>query len=115
MKRGAILSRSLSKGRFCLVHQAALTALICAVAAAASAQTGSPEKPPEAAPEPKPVTVGPTRELKLAENTWMRFGFQVQAWVRAAQDLAKQLDGSDGGYAYDIYCRRCRLFSSGSI
>jgi hypothetical protein len=59
--------------------------------------------------------VGPTRELKLADNTWMRFGFQVQAWVRAAQDPFRQQDGSDGGYAYDIYCRRCRLFATGSI
>jgi hypothetical protein len=68
-----------------------------------------------AAPEPKVVTVGPTREIKLAENTWVRFGFQVQTWVRALQDGAKQPDGSEGGYAYDIYCRRCRIFATGSI
>ncbi len=114
MKPIAFFSRSLSKGRICLVHQAVLTALICAVAAPASAQTASPEAAP-AKPEVKTPTLGPTREIKLADNTWFRFGFQVQAWVKAAQDLAKQPDGSDGGYAYDIYCRRCRLFSTGSI
>jgi len=65
--------------------------------------------------EPKLITQGPTREIKFSDNTYIRFGFQIQAWARAAQDAAKQASGDDGLYAYDIYCRRCRLFSTGSI
>ncbi|GAC1536833.1 MAG: hypothetical protein NVS2B9_02750 [Myxococcales bacterium] len=59
--------------------------------------------------------MGPTRELKLGEYTWFRFGAQVQAWFNVAQDRIKQPDGSDGGYANDFYCRRCRLFVTGSV
>ncbi len=72
MRPIAILSRSLSMGKIRLVHQAALTALISAVAGAALAQTGSTEIPPTAARQFP--AMGPTRELKLAENTWFRFG-----------------------------------------
>src|SRR5216683_743499 len=113
MRPIAILSRSLSMGKIRLVHQAALTALISAVAGAALAQTGSTEIPPTAARQFP--AMGPTRELKLAENTWFRFGFQVQAWVKAAQDRIMQPDGSDGSFAVDMYCRRCRIFATGSI
>ena len=73
-------------------------------------------QPAAAAPaEGTPVMMGPTREVKLAEHTWFRFGFQVQAWFKAAQDRIVQFDGGDGGYALDFYCRRCRLFATGSV
>jgi len=111
--------RSLSKGKMSLVHPAALTALICAVAGAASAQTTPTDKPPETAPAPGPglavALVGPAREIKLSENTWFRFGAQVQAWAKAGQDRILQGNGSDGGYAFDYYCRRCRFFATGSV
>ncbi len=80
--------------------------------------TAPAEIPPSAArqfPAPPSVMVGPTREIKLAENTWFRFGAQVQAWFKLAQDPIRQSDGSDGGYANDFYCRRCRLFVTGSV
>ena len=80
-------------------------------AAAASAQ----QPAAMASPESTPVLLGPTREIKLSENTWFRFGFQVQAWAKAAQDRIVQPDGSDGGYAFDFFCRRCRLFATGSV
>src|SRR5439155_21963408 len=52
-------------------------------------RTPTKEQPAQPAPaEPRVVTVGPTREVKLAEYTWFRLGFQVQAWYRAAQDRA---------------------------
>lgn len=86
---------------------ASLVALTLLVPAVASAQT-----PP---PEPKPVLVGPTRELKLGENTWFRFGAQVQTWWKANQDRIRQSDGSDGGYQQDFFCRRCRLWATGSV
>ena len=124
MKANAILSRSLLQGKMCLLHRAALTAVICAVATTASAQRtpGAPEKPGETpagttstTPLPAVAQIGPAREIKLAENTWFRFGAQVQAWFKAAQDRILQADGSDGTYAYDIYCRRCRFFATGSV
>ncbi len=121
-----------------LIHQATLTALICAVAAAASAQTTPTEADKEAAKAAKEATkaakeaaqeaakeaktpqlavalIGPARELKFAEYTWFRFGAQVQAWFKAAQDRIIQPDGSDGGWALDFYCRRCRFFVTGSV
>jgi hypothetical protein len=118
MKTISILSRSRSQRKICLVHQAALTALICAVAATASAQQPQPsdkEPPRKETPLPAVAQLGPAREIKLAENTWFRFGAQVQAWFKAAQDRIIQPDGSDGGYAWDFYCRRCRFFATGSV
>ena len=100
----------------------ALTLLLAA--ASASAQTPPPDQqtPPDknqpaaaAPPEGRMVSMGPTREIKLADNTWFRFGAQVQAWARGAQDRIKQPDGSDGGFAIDFYCRRCRFFVTGSV
>ena len=95
------------------------------VAAAASAQTSPAEKPPSTAPakpeagstSPVPTfaVLGPSREIKLSEYTWFRFGAQVQAWYKAAEDRIKQPDGSDGSYAMDFYCRRCRFFATGSV
>jgi hypothetical protein len=106
----------------CLVRPAALTALICAVATAASAQSTPAEKPESPPPPPASTSpiptfaiLGPSREIKLSENTWFRFGAQVQAWYKAAQDRITQPDGSDGSYAMDFYCRRCRFFATGSV
>src|SRR5262249_17808266 len=123
MKAIPVLPQSLLQGKIRLVHQAALTALVCAVAATASAQKtpGEPEKgrevekPPTPTPLPAVAQIGPAREIKLAENTWFRFGAQVQAWFKAAQDRIIQSDGSDGQYALDFYSRRGRLFVTGSV
>jgi len=109
-------------GRKRSIHHAAAVVLICGVAGAASAQQ-TPDKPPETAPaQPAPTSpvptfavLGPSREIKLGENTWFRFGAQVQAWYRVAQDRIIQPDGSDGSYAMDFYCRRCRFFATGSV
>lgn len=109
--------KGLSKGKMGFVHQAALAALICAVAVAASAQSApqSPEPAP-IKPEVKTPTLGPTgREIKLADDTWFRFAVQVQAWAQAHQDRILQPDGSDGGYGLDLFCRRCRFFATGSV
>src|SRR5262245_20868839 len=124
MKAMTFLLRSPLQGKIGLVHQAALTALICAIAATASAQRtpGQPERPQETpagttatTPLPAVAQIGPAREIKLAEYTWFRFGAQVQAWFKAAQDRILQSDGSDGQWALDFYCRRCRFFTTGSI
>jgi len=114
-------------GRKRFIHHAAAAVFICCLAGAASAQQtpgGQTEKPPETAPaQPPPSSspvptfaiLGPSREIKLSENTWFRFGAQVQAWYRIAQDRIIQPDGSDGSYAMDFYCRRCRFFTTGSV
>src|SRR6266403_3614483 len=109
-------------GRKRSIHHAAAVVFICGVAGAASSQPTS-DKPPETAPaQPVPTSpvptfaiLGPSREIKLGENTWFRFGAQVQAWYRIAQDRIIQPDGSDGSYAMDFYCRRCRFFATGSV
>ena len=114
-------------GRKRLIHHAVAAVFICGLAGAASAQQtpgGQTEKPPETAPaQPPPSSspvptfaiLGPSREIKLSENTWFRFGAQVQAWYKIAQDRIIQPDGSDGSYAMDFYCRRCRFFTTGSV
>src|SRR5438874_842082 len=122
---------SLSKYRTRTQWFASVVAMMAA--SAASAQTGqtgtptgpqtekpqapetAPAKPPSASPVPAFVSLGPSREVKLGENTWFRFGAQVQAWAREAQDRIIQPGGGEGGYAFDFYCRRCRLFTTGSV
>jgi hypothetical protein len=104
--------------------------LALSAAAAAPAQTGSQtEKQQQASqaerqaesPVPAFAVLGPSREIKLAENTWFRFGAQVQAWYKIQQDRLPLPGsgavgaGSDGTYAMDYYCRRCRLFTTGSV
>ena len=126
MKAVSLLQRNPLQGKISLVRQAALTALICAVAATASAQTGQPTTTGQQPAQPPAVSeaktpqlavalIGPARELKFAEYTWFRFGAQVQLWFKAAQDRIKQPDGSEGSYAFDFYCRRCRFFTTGSV
>src|SRR5713101_9209286 len=109
---------------------ASLIAMLAAAAASAQpAPTGSQTEKPQApetapakpderatgAPLPAFALLGPSREIKLTENTWFRFGAQVQAWYKAAQDRILQASGSDGTYAQDYYCRRCRFFATGSV
>jgi hypothetical protein len=111
---------SASKGRKRFVHLAAAALFICGAAGAASAQTEKPPPaptttPPPISPVPTFAVLGPSREIKLGENTWFRFGAQVQAWYKFTQDRIKQADGSDGSYAMDFYCRRCRFFATGSV
>src|SRR5258708_8533376 len=92
MKQIAILSRSLWQRKIRFVHQAALTALICAVAATASAQPTPAEqqapKPPAPRESPLPAVaqLGPAREINLDPDTWFRFDAHVQPWFKAAQD-----------------------------
>src|SRR5712675_79530 len=89
-----------------LFKQAAVAVLVCGLAGAASAQqtpsttgdkpaeTAQATPPPSSSPVPTFAVLGPSREIKLGENTWFRFGAQVQAWWRAAQDRRIQPDGS---------------------
>jgi hypothetical protein len=60
-----------------------------------------PEERATGSPIPAFATLGPSREIKLSENTRFRFGAQVQAWAKAGQDRILQPDGSDGGYAFE--------------
>jgi hypothetical protein len=110
-----------------------MTLLIPALASAQTAPAPTPAPAPALPAQPsgstplptdlKPVLVGPAREMKLGDNTWFRFGAQVQAWARAQQDRAgvgatarpTPGDTTDGGFAIDYYCRRCRLWATGSV
>lgn len=112
---------------------ASVVALLVAGAASAQQTSGSPptgpqgEKPqaPETAPaKPTPfgasgapvpgvAMIGPSREIKLAQDTWFRFAVQVQTWLQARQD--RLTTGGDGTYGYDFFCRRCRFFATGSV
>ena len=83
--------------------------------AAPETAPAKPQAAPTTSPVPAFVTLGPSRELRLGENTWFRFGAQIQAWGRFAQDRLLQSVGGDGTYAWDFYCRRCRLFTTGSV
>ncbi len=65
------------------------------------------------APIPGVANLGPSREIKLAEDTWFRFAVQIQAWAQAQQD--RLTTGGDGSYAYNFLCRRCRFFATGSV
>jgi hypothetical protein len=105
---------------------ASIVAMLAATAA--SAQTGSTSssgsapagqqtekpQPPPLSPVPAFVALGPSREIKLGENTWFRLGAQFQAWYKVAQDRSTN-PGTDGSYAQDFYCRRCRFFATGSV
>src|SRR3954462_6245808 len=129
--QGVFMTRCMSSR----IRWASVIALLAA--GASSAQTGGTgtttpptgqhtEKPqsPETAPKQTPfgtsgapipgvANLGPTREIKLAPDTWFRFAVQVQAWAQAHQD--RLTTGADGSYGYDFYCRRCRFFATGSV
>jgi hypothetical protein len=65
-------------------------------------------------PIPGVAMIGPSREIKLADNTWFRFAVQVQTWAQARQDRLTT-NTTDGSYGYDFFCRRCRFFTTGSV
>ncbi|MFL5415391.1 MAG: hypothetical protein ACJ78Y_05285 [Myxococcales bacterium] len=123
--------RTVLKRKRRLINLVAVAVLLCGLARAASAQdktepqtgqqTGKPQSP-ETAPAKSPISplpafavIGPSRELKFAENTWFRFGAQVQGWFRIAQDRNATASDPQGTYAMDYYCRRCRFFATGSV
>ncbi|HZX65101.1 MAG TPA: hypothetical protein VFE76_06880, partial [Myxococcales bacterium] len=123
--------RTVLKRKRRLINLVAAAVFLCGLAGAASAQdktepqtgqqTGKPQSP-ETAPAKSPISplpafavIGPSRELKFAENTWFRFGAQVQAWTRIAQDRNVLATDPAGTYAWDYYCRRCRFFATGSV
>jgi hypothetical protein len=118
--------RTVFEGRSRCTSAVAAAVFLCGVASAAPAQQTTPqtEKPqaPETAPQRPALTplptfavLGPAREIKLGEYTWFRFGAQVQAWARFAQDRNLLASSPEGTYAWDYYCRRCRFFATGSI
>ncbi|HYU15656.1 MAG TPA: hypothetical protein VEL05_06285, partial [Candidatus Acidoferrum sp.] len=60
--------------------------------------------------------MGPTHELLLGENFFIRPGIQLQHWVELFQDRLKQSpNGDDGEYQLNSFVRRGRVFFSGGI
>jgi hypothetical protein len=60
--------------------------------------------------------MGPTHELMLGENFFIRPGIQLQSWTELLQDRVKQQpSGDEGEYQMNSYVRRGRVFFSGGI
>ena len=96
------------------------------------APPGNPDQP-EAQPPPaqpalppgttpvlsRPSTLfpamGPSNELVLGENFFIRPGVMLQSWTELLQDRAVQTDGDDGGYQMNTFLRRARIFFAGGI
>jgi hypothetical protein len=70
-------------------------------------------------PEVKPAetfpSMGPTNELRLGENFFIRPGLMLQSWTELLQDRVKQPNGDDGEYQMNTYLRRARIFFGGAV
>jgi len=80
----------------------------------------APIPPPTAPAEPaKPPPTYPTMSgplgLRLGDLFTIRPGFFMQFYLAAAQDALPKVDGSDGGFAKNIYLRRARFLIYGGI
>jgi Phosphate-selective porin O and P len=60
-------------------------------------------------------TMGPTNELVLGENFFIRPGLLLQGWSELMQDRVVQPDGEDGDYQWNTYLRRARIFFAGGV
>src|SRR5215470_15635666 len=104
--------------------------LLAATAAAQAPPPAAPAEPPPAvapAPEPAPAVApapapppaatatapapAPSYPIRVGEYTWFKIGLQAQAWADFNQDSNLQADGTDGGYARNLFFRRLRLIA----
>src|SRR4051794_18719259 len=123
--------RTVLKRKRRLINLVAAAGILCGLAGAASAQdktepqtgqqTGKPQSP-ETAPAKSPISplpafavIGPSRELKFAENTGFCFGPQGYSRQMNAQDRNVPASNTPGTCAWDYYYRRCRFFATGSV
>src|SRR5262249_11701476 len=72
-------------------------------------QVGPPGPPPPATPVPTSFPAkGPApTQILLTPDTYLRFGFQGQAWINYQQALSDA-----GNYSLDLYLRRARFFAA---
>jgi hypothetical protein len=75
-------------------------------------QSPTPETVQPASPFPK---MGPSNELVLGENFFIRPGLMLQSWTELLQDRVSQPNGDDGEYQWNTYLRRARGFFAGAI
>jgi hypothetical protein len=88
-----------------------------------AAQTPPPAQPPPPGTTPvvaRPATLfptmGPTNELVLGENFFIRPGLLLQGWSEVLQDrVVQQPTGDDGDYQWNTYLRRARIFFAGGV
>ena len=76
------------------------------------------ERDDEAAPalaKPAFPTMGPSNELVLGENFFIRPGLMLQGWSELLQDRVVQPDGEEGDYQWNTYLRRARIFFAGGV
>ncbi len=59
--------------------------------------------------------MGPTNELVLGENFFIRPGLMLQGWTEVLQDRVVQQNGNDGDYQWNTYLRRARVFFAGGV
>ncbi|HTE52603.1 MAG TPA: porin [Kofleriaceae bacterium] len=59
--------------------------------------------------------MGPTHELLLGENFFIRPGLMLQSWTELLQDRVPQTNGDDGEYQFNTFLRRARVFFAGGI
>lgn len=64
--------------------------------------------PPPAETYPKTGKVG--TQIMLGPDSWLRFGFQVQAWANY-----QQVNTTAGTYSFDTYLRRARFIAAGQL
>jgi len=98
--------------------------------ASVTAGAQAPQPPPEQPPPPPPPAAAPAvepgapisypmmgknHEIMVAENVWFRFGLQAQVWFDSLQSAIPKPDGSDGGYANNMYIRRARILLGAQV
>ena len=73
------------------------------------AQIGPPGPVPPTTPPPQtfPAKGAAPTQILLTPDTYLRFGFQGQAWVNYQQALSDA-----GNYSLDLYLRRARFFAA---
>jgi len=118
--------KSQTKGSASLV---ASVLMLASVTAAAQAPPPPPEQPPpspyqphpgsmgEAPPPPAPPTVypsiGPNREMRIMENTWLKFGLQIQMWADSEQ--SSLVSTGTRGYVNNLFLRRARMLFGAQV
>lgn len=74
------------------------------------------EAPAPAVEKPAFPTMGPSNELVLGENFFIRPGLMLQGWSELLQDrVVQQPEGEEGDYQWNTYLRRARIFFAGGV
>jgi hypothetical protein len=97
-----------------------VTSLFIATAGVDVARAQSQQPPAGTTPVvSRPATLfpamGPSNELVLGENFFIRPGLMLQGWSEVLQDRVVQSTGEDGDYQWNTYLRRARILFAGGV